>query len=123
MFGTTASTPGYWPAVPQTPSHQRLSRAMLTYWASFTQGGVPRAAGEVSWLPYGDSRTYMAFEEVPTLRSGPPNAYDLNEAVVCRRRAQGALAWHWNVGVISPPLPPPASQCMSAALDSLPYPH
>ena len=111
VFGTTDSTPAYWPAVPRTPPHQRLSRAMLGYWAAFIRDGAPRAEGEPAWRPYDDARTYMAFEEEPRLRAGPPNAYALNEAVVCRRRARGDIAWHWNVGVIAPPLPPQAPTC------------
>jgi para-nitrobenzyl esterase len=35
-----------------------------------------------------------------------PGMYDLNEEVMCRRRAQGSQPWLWNVGVASPPLPP-----------------
>lgn len=47
----------------------------------------------------------MAFEAAPEPRTGPPNGYALNEAVVCRRQA-----WRWN-GVIAPPLPAPTSAC------------
>jgi para-nitrobenzyl esterase len=114
VFGTTDSPPAYWPAVPPTPPHHRLSRAMQGYWAAFIRDGAPRAEGEAPWRPYDDARTYMAFEDEPRLRAGPPPADALNEAVVCRRRAQGTLAWHWNVGVISPPLPPQAPECESA---------
>jgi non-ribosomal peptide synthetase component F len=49
----------------------------------------------------------MAFVEGPQpgvhLR---PGMYELNEAVMCRRRAQGDTSWNWNVGVVAPPLPP-----------------
>ncbi|MEH6663211.1 MAG: carboxylesterase family protein [Brevundimonas sp.] len=116
VFGTTDSTPAYWPAVPRTPPHRRLSRAMLGYWAAFIRDGTPRAEGEPPWRPYDDARTYMAFEDQPGLRAGPPNAYDLNEVVVCRRRARGDLAWHWNVGVISPPLPEAAGCLLNGEL-------
>jgi hypothetical protein len=34
-----------------------------------------------------------------------PGMYELNEQVVCRRRAKGGVPWHWNVGLVSPPLP------------------
>jgi len=111
VFGTIYSTPLYWPAVPHTAREQRLSDAMLGYWATFARDGNPRAKGEESWRPYGRKRSYMAFEDVPRLRAGPPNGYELNEAVVCRRRAQGSIAWHWNVGIIAPPLPPKAPGC------------
>jgi para-nitrobenzyl esterase len=37
--------------------------------------------------------------------------YALHEAVVCRRRAVGDIAWNWNVGILSPPLPPQTADC------------
>ena len=40
-----------------------------------------------------------------------PGMFELLENVVCRRRAQGDQPWHWNVGIISPPLPPEADAC------------
>ena len=111
VFGTTASTPPIWPAVPQTAQEQRLSDAMLSYWATFARDGAPRAQGEEGWRTYGPDRAYMAFEDAPRMRAGPPNGYEIHEPVVCRRRAQGGVAWHWNVGVIAPPLPPAAPGC------------
>lgn len=111
VFGTTDSTPRYWPPVPQTTGERRLSEAMASYWATFARDGVPRAQGEDEWRSYAEDRAYMAFEAVPRLRAGPPNGYELHEAVVCRRRAHGGLAWHWNVGVIAQPLPPPSPGC------------
>jgi len=110
VFGTTDATPRYWPPVPQDARERRLSDAMLSYWATFARDGAPRAHGEEAWRPYDRERAYMAFEDAPRLRGGPPNGYDLHEAVVCRRRAWG-VAWHWNVGVIAPPLPPPSPDC------------
>ncbi|WGM40665.1 carboxylesterase family protein [Caulobacter sp. NIBR1757] len=111
VFGTTGLTPPYWPAIPRDGREQRLSDAMLNYWASFARDGVPSAQGEAAWRPYGQDRHYMAFEDAPHLRAGPPNGYGLHEAVVCRRRAKGGIAWHWNVGLIAPPLPPKANGC------------
>lgn len=111
VFGTTDSTPRYWPPVPQDARERRLSNAMLSYWATFAHDGAPRAPGEEEWRPWDQGRAYMAFEDAPRLRAGPPNGYGLHEAVVCRRRAQGGLAWHWNVGVIAPPLPPLSPGC------------
>lgn len=110
VFGTTDATPRYWPPVPQDARERRLSDAMSSYWATFARDGAPRAPGEEDWRAYGDDRTYMAFETEPRLRTGPPNGYALHEAVVCRRARHG-LAWHWNVGVIAPPLPPPSPGC------------
>jgi para-nitrobenzyl esterase len=111
VFGTISATPPSWPAIPQTAGEQRLSDAMLSYWATFARDGVPRAKGEENWRPYDQQRAYMDFDDVPHMRAGPPNAYGLNEAVVCRRRAHGGIAWHWNVGIISPPLPPDVPEC------------
>ncbi|MCK5750940.1 MAG: carboxylesterase family protein, partial [Oricola sp.] len=105
IFGTMEMTPSYWPDIPETAKEQRLSEAMLNYWASFARDGVPVAQGEEDWRPYDQSRAYMAFEDAPHMRSGPPNSYGIHEEVVCRRRAQGGVAWNWNVGVIAPPLP------------------
>ncbi len=104
VFGTSASTPAWWPAVPATLREGRLSEAMLGYWASFARDGRPRATGEPAWRPYGATRAYMAFEAAPRLRRGPPNAFELHESVVRRRRIAD-IAWYWNVGIISPPLP------------------
>lgn len=110
VFGTITSTPSFWPAVPRTAGEERLSGAMLSYWASFALTGAPRAEGEQDWRPYGDARNYLAFEETPHMRAGPPNSYELHETVVCRRHAHN-IAWHWNVGVIAPPLPPATPGC------------
>lgn len=111
VFGTTDSTPPYWPAVPRDARERRLSNAMLGYWATFARDGAPRAPAEDEWRPWDQGRAYMAFEDAPRLRAGPPTGYGLHEAVVCRRRARGGLAWHWNVGVIAPHLPPPSPGC------------
>lgn len=101
VFGTMDATPRYWPAIPQNVQEQRLSAAMLSYWASFVRAGVPHAPGEAVWRPYGPDRSYMAFEDIARVRAAPPNGYDLHEAVVCRRRAH-RIVWNWNVGVIAP---------------------
>lgn len=112
VFGTTALTAPRWPAIPQTPREQQLSDAMVSYWATFARDGTPRAPDQAEWRPYGAERAYMAFEDAPRARTNLlPGAYELQEEVVCRRRAQGGIAWNWNVGVISPPLPPEAPQC------------
>ncbi len=111
VFGTIYETPSFWPAVPRTTQEQRMSDAMLRYWAAFARDGIPRAQGEEDWRPYGQDRAYMAFEDVPHMRAGPPNGYQLYENVVCRRRAKGGIAWHWNVGIIAPPLPPKVPGC------------
>jgi para-nitrobenzyl esterase len=112
VFGTAAHTPPLWPAVPKTPEEARLSDAMADYWASFARRGVPSAAGQPPWPAYGTARAYMAFEDVPRPRIHlMPGMFEFNEQVVCRRRAQGGIPWHWNVGLASPPLPPEAPEC------------
>lgn len=40
-----------------------------------------------------------------------PGMYGFNEEVVCRRRADRGVAWNWNVGLLSPPLPAPVPEC------------
>jgi para-nitrobenzyl esterase len=112
VFGTANLTPPAWPKVPATPVEEKLSTAMIDYWSSFARDGAPRAAGQAEWRPYGADRAYMAFVEAPRaavhLR---PGMYELNEAVVCRRRAQGDISWNWNVGVVSPPLSAGVALC------------
>ena len=112
VFGTTTRTGPRWPVIPQTPQEIQLSDAMVSYWASFARTGAPSASGQPQWRPYGANRAYMAFEDAPRLRENVlPGAYELQESVVCRRRAQGGVAWNWNVGLASPPIPPPVAHC------------
>jgi para-nitrobenzyl esterase len=106
VFGTRDKTPPNWPPLPQTAADAKFADAMLDYWSSFARAGVPSAAGQPPWQPYGTERAYMSFEDVPRPRTNPlPGMYELNEQVVCRRRAKGGIPWHWNVGLASPPLP------------------
>jgi para-nitrobenzyl esterase len=112
VFGTADRTPPLWPKAPPTAAETRLSAAMLDYWTSFIRTGQPSAAGNASWPAYGSSRAYMTFAGEP--RSAThlmPGMYELNEEVVCRRRASGVQSWNWNVGILSPTLPPPAEAC------------
>jgi para-nitrobenzyl esterase len=112
VFGTASATPPAWPKNPDTPEEVKLTTAVGDYWASFAKEGAPTADGQPAWKPYGDQRAYMAFADGPQpgvhLR---PGMYELNEAVMCRRRAQGETPWNWNVGVVAPPLPPGVAQC------------
>lgn len=112
VFGTAARTPPLWPKVPSTPVETKLSDAMIDYWTSFMRSTGPSATGQAAWPAYGSTRAYMTFDGEP--RPGThlmPGMYELNEAVVCRRRASGAQSWNWNVGILSPTLPPPAEPC------------
>ena len=112
VFGTADRTPARWPAVPTTPVETQLTNAMLDYWASFARTGTPAAANAPSWPAYGRERAYLAFEDAPHAKLNlMPGMYELNEQVVCRRRAKGGIPWHWNVGLASPPLPAAVPQC------------
>jgi para-nitrobenzyl esterase len=112
VFGTADRTPPRWPKLPDSPQEIELSEAMIGYWTSFATAGVPSAANQPSWPAYGTTRAYMLFAETP--RPGThllPGMYELNEQVVCRRRANGRLPWNWNVGLVAPTLPTPEDAC------------
>jgi para-nitrobenzyl esterase len=112
VFGTADRVPVNWPKLPDTESERAFGGAMLGYWASFARSGVPTAAGQPAWPAYGPERAYMAFDDRPRPKTRlMPGMYELNERVVCRRRAAGGIPWHWNVGLASPPLPPEAPPC------------
>jgi para-nitrobenzyl esterase len=112
VFGTAARTPPLWPKVPSTPAETTLSDAMLDYWSSFIRSTEPGASGQPSWPAYGSTRAYMTFAGEPKAAAHlMPGMFELNETVVCRRRASGAQSWNWNVGILSPQLPPPVEQC------------
>lgn len=107
VFGTLDRTPPRWPKVPPTAAERGFSGAMVDYWASFVRSGTPRAVDQPEWKPYGDGVAFMHFADRPrTDNHLLPDRYALHEEVVRRRRAAGDIAWNWNVGVASPPLPP-----------------
>ena len=111
-LGTADGTPPAWPNPPDTDAERRLAAAMQAYWASFARSGTPTAADAPDWPAYGEARAYMGFDGTP--RPGEhlmPGMFELVETVVCRRRAHGGLPWHWNVGIISPPLPEGVAGC------------
>jgi para-nitrobenzyl esterase len=112
VFGNFTGTPPRWPRVPDTPAEHALSEALLDYWTSFARNGVPQAGNAPVWPAYGTTGAYMHFAETPRAQTGlMPGMYALNEAVVCRRRAAGRIAWNWNAGLAAPPLPPKAPGC------------
>ncbi|WP_232207652.1 carboxylesterase family protein [Pseudoxanthomonas sp. J35] len=112
VFANHDRTTPLWPKAPDTAGEQALTAAMSGYWASFARSGRPVAAGQPAWQPYGQVRAYMAFEDAPVPGEHlMPGMYELVEGVVCRRRAQGGLPWHWNVGIAAPPLPAGAPGC------------
>ncbi|MCR5874647.1 carboxylesterase family protein [Phenylobacterium sp. J426] len=103
VFGTQDRTPAGWPKPPTSSVELRLNAAIQGAWANFVKTGAPGGG----WKPYGEGRAYMAFEDAPrpAVRL-MPGMYELNEAVVRRRREEGQTPWNWNVGVVSPVLPP-----------------
>jgi para-nitrobenzyl esterase len=112
LFGTFNGTPPRWPAVPDTPRERTLSDAMIDYWTSFARSGRPSARRAPVWPAYGKTAAYIHFGDTPQAREDlMPGMFELNEAVMCRRRAAGGIGWNWNVGLAAPPLPPPASNC------------
>ena len=112
VFGTAARTPPLWPKVPETAAETKLSDAMIDYWTSFMRFGEPRAAGHAGWSAYGSTRAYMTFAGEPRAATHlMPGMYELNEQIVCRRRANGGQPWNWNFGIVSPRLPPAAESC------------
>jgi para-nitrobenzyl esterase len=112
VFGTYNGTAPKWPKIPSTPEHVKLSDAMVGYWSSFVRTGKPRAANEPDWAAFGSTGAYMAFKDVP--QPGEhlmPGMYELNEQVVCRRRASGDIAWNWNAGLAAPKYPGAELSC------------
>ena len=114
MFGTFGGTPPLWPKITDGAGERALSDAMIDYWTSFARDGTPRASGAPVWPAFGAAHAFLHFREHPVPATGMMSGmYELNEAVVCRRRAAGTIAWNWNVGLASPALPPPAPGCPS----------
>jgi para-nitrobenzyl esterase len=112
VFGTIDRTTPRWPAIPQTASERALSDAMLDYWTSFARDGKPVAKAAPAWPAFGTRENYIHFTETPQARTSlMPGMYRLNEAVVCRRKAGGKLAWNWNVGLAAPKLPAKVAGC------------
>lgn len=104
VFGNLSLTPPRWPAIPETAEEAALSDAMLGYWVSFARSGVPVAAGAPEWRPYADGESHMTFVGTPQPGSNlHPGMFELHEATVCRRRADGTQQWNWNTGVNAPP--------------------
>ena len=112
VFGTLFDMPAPWPQAPRKQSERDLMKAIMQYWANFARTGTPSAEGAADWPAYGENATGMVFSETPKAWPGLARArFELHEAIVCRRRADGSLQWNWNVGVISPPLPPEVTTC------------
>ena len=112
MFGTIWETANNWPRIPETAEERALSDAMLDYWTSFAKTGRPVADGWPDWPHYTAGEPWMVFADQPEIVNDVLGLrYELNEAVVCRRRAAGNQQWNWNVSVASPPLPERVEPC------------
>jgi para-nitrobenzyl esterase len=112
VFGTIHGTPSHWPKIPATEQEQNLSDAMVGYWSSFARTGRLQAANEPDWPAFGSADAYMDLTDAPHPSDHLlPGMYELNEQVVCRRHANGDVAWNWNVGLASPPLPTKTAAC------------
>jgi para-nitrobenzyl esterase len=112
VFGTFDGTPPLWPKIPATPEETKLSDAMVGYWSSFARTGQPRAANEPDWPAFGSKGAYLTITDAPQPQEhSMPGMYELNEEVVCRRRASGDIPWNWNVGIVSPKMPSPTEHC------------
>jgi para-nitrobenzyl esterase len=112
IFGTADRVPALWPKAPASAAESALSDAMVSFWTEFARSGAPSAAGQPPWTAYGSTRAYMIFADAPQPALHlMPGMYELNERVVCRRREQGGLAWNWNIGIVSPPLPARTEAC------------
>lgn len=113
VFGTFAGgTPPMWPKVPDTKREQALSEAMIDYWTSFARTGRPIAAHAAPWPAFARAQSYMLFGSVPQTETRlMPGMYELNEKVMCRRRAAGNEPWNWNVGLASPDMPTQPETC------------
>ena len=112
VFGTMKKAVAPWPEIPDTEEERALSEDMMQYWASFARDGKPVADDAPDWQAYGNTATGMVFADQPqTWDMLSRERFDLHEEVVCRRRTAGDIPWNWNVGILSPPLPPKDAAC------------
>ncbi|GMM92154.1 carboxylesterase/lipase family protein [Qipengyuania sp. MTN3-11] len=112
VLGNTDKVTPNWPAIPDTPAERRFADTLFSYWVSFARGGQPQAPGAPAWPAYGSEGKMMVLADGFDVRSGGIGpAFALQDEVVCRRSAQGATPWHWNVGIASPVNPAPIPSC------------
>ncbi|WP_326523066.1 carboxylesterase/lipase family protein [Sphingomonas sp.] len=96
QIGAGADLPPNWPR-PEGAGDRALSDAMLDYWAGFARGGVPAAAGQPAWKPYGAQRSYMRFDGGPVTATGMlPGMFAFHDGwAESRRRADAP----WSPGI------------------------
>ncbi|WP_300395867.1 carboxylesterase family protein [Henriciella sp.] len=112
VFGTLFDISDPWPQAPRSKGERALMDAIMHYWASFARDGMPSAEGAPDWPTYGEDATGMVFAAEP--KAWPwlsRERFAMHESIICRRRAAGDVQWNWNVGIISPPLPPETASC------------
>ena len=106
VFDTFDGTPPLWPKNAHTPEEDAFASTVGDYWTSFARTGRPQAKNAADWPAYAPGANYMHFAATPTpARDLMPGMYDLNETVMCRRRANGTLSWGWLVGLWAPKTP------------------
>lgn len=104
--GPTVPLGPNWPR-PEGPKEKTLSDAMIGYWSGFAKTGVPQAPKTPTWPAFGADRAYLHIAEQPRAATHlKPGMFELNEAVMARRKAAGTQSWGVNVGIIAPVLPP-----------------
>jgi para-nitrobenzyl esterase len=110
VFGRTGDEtdfPPNWP-VPHGEREDTLSSAMMDYWVSFAATGSPSSQAGPAWPPYADGQAYLHFADRPRAGRDPlPGMFEMQDALVHRRRAQGEQ-WFVNVGVNADPSCTPA---------------
>lgn len=112
VFGNIRDTSKLWPKIPRTMRERELSDNMMDYWVSFARSGTPVATGAPAWPVYDGSKSAIVFADKPKAVKGlSGKRYALHEEVVCRRMTAGDMQWNWNVGIMSPPLPPATKEC------------
>lgn len=117
-IGAEEGWPALWPKPPYEPAERALSAAIMSYFTSFARTGSPKAPGAAPWSRYGEEQAYLEFRAEPrAARRLHPGAFELHEEVIARRRAAGTQHWYVNVGLASPPVPPPPSPERGAAAD------
>ena len=110
-IGAEEGWPPLWPKPPDEPPERALSAAIMSYFTSFARTGSPKAPGAARWSRYGEEQAYLEFRGEPrAARRLHPGAFELHEEVIARRRAAGTQHWYVNVGLASPPVPPPPSR-------------
>jgi para-nitrobenzyl esterase len=110
-FGRVGSLDGWpesWPRPPDDPRERAMSETIMGYFTGFARTGAPGVAAAPVWEPYRDDRAYMEFRDTPRPDHHLlPGMFELHEDLIARRRAVGTQRWYLNVGLASPPVPPP----------------